>query len=65
MALNTSELKQWQVDTGYHVRSLSLRCYNTQVSEAYANINPPTNLIYDAVYSCKFFLIWGTNCIIW
>ena len=53
-ALKAGELKQWKVDTGYHDRSLSetamyryktltsgtlsLRAYNAQVGEAYANV---------------------------
>ena len=60
-ALKAGELKQWKIDTGYHNRSLSetamyryktltsgtlsLRCYNAQVGEVYANVKAINKVI--------------------
>ena len=59
--LKAGELKQWKVDAGYHNRSLSetavyryktltsgilsLRCYNAQVGEVYANVKAINKVI--------------------
>ena len=61
IALKAGELKQWKADTGYHDRSLSatamykyktltsgtlsLRSYNVQVGEVYANVKAINKVI--------------------
>jgi len=61
IALKTGELKQWKADTGYHDRSLSetamyryktltsgtlsLRSYNAQFGEVYANVKAINKVI--------------------
>jgi len=60
-AFKAGELNQWKVNTGYHDRSLSetamyryktltsgtlsLRCYNAQVDETYANVKANNKVI--------------------